>query len=111
MSYHNVEQGVRCERLKDAEIDAKLNARSWEDHVRRLNEKIKTENWLLDNLRRQTNRTGDPEGFASDIRRLEDKIRNLERQLTVAENNVREWREKVEELVQEMAQNGCDGFV
>ncbi len=24
MSYHNVEQGVRCERLKGAEIDAKL---------------------------------------------------------------------------------------
>jgi len=111
MSYHNVEQGVRCEELKAAEARAKSRARSWEDHVKRLDENIRSENFLLDDLRRQANRTGDPEGFALDIRGLEDKIKNLERQVTVAENNAREWREKVEELIQEMAQNGCDGFV
>ena len=111
MRYRDVAQGVRCENLRNAVKDAELKVKSWEDHVRVLKEKISTENWLLDSLRNQAERTGDHEGFASDIRQKENYIQDLERQLATAENNVIEWQQDVSRLESELAQNGCLGFV
>ena len=111
MLYENVAQGVRCENLKNSLRDAELKVRSWEDHVGVLREKIDTENSLLDSLRQQAERTDDHESFAHDIRQKEDKIQNLKRQLVTAENNVFRWQEDVARIENEIAQNGCLGFV
>lgn len=111
MRYSTIEQGVQCERLKDTVRDAQLRARNWEDHITRLTDNISMENRLLEDLRHQADRTQDHEGFAPDIRRLESKIENLERQVEEAKNNVKEWYSEVEKLEGEMAQGGCEGFV
>ncbi len=111
MLYRDVAQGLRCDRLRRTLRDDELKVKSWEDNVRVLKEKISTENWLLDSLRNQAERTGDHESFASDIRQKEDYIQNLERQLVTAENNVIKWQQDVARVENEMTQNGCFGSV
>ena len=111
MQYRNVAQGTRCEILKDAVRESQLKAESWEDHVGRLKDKIGFESRQLESLRQQADRTGDYESFAPAIKDKEADIRNLERQVGVARRNAKEWRQHIDDLEDEMAQNGCFGSV
>lgn len=110
MLYRNVEQGIRCERLKAVASEANRNARNWEDQAIDLEQRNNSENGRPDDLRRQADRTGDHEAFEPDIRRLEDYINNLQRQVIVEEDNARQWRDEVGQLENEMAGAGCYGF-
>jgi len=109
MLFDTIAQGIRCTGIIKELNAAVGQVKVWEDHVSRLNENISSENRQLDNLRRQAERTGDHEGFAPDIRRIEDKIKNLERQLIDAEDNVRHFREQALKLEREMNREGCHG--
>ena len=48
MLYRNVEQGIRCERLKAVASEANRNARNWEDQAIDLEQRINSENGRLE---------------------------------------------------------------
>jgi len=105
----NADQIVICRRLEDQAQDARLQMEDWRDQAERLEDKIELKNKLLNDLRRQRQRTGD-DGFDIDIRQQEDRIRNLERQLPIALGNARQWEAQVAIIERQMVANNCDIF-
>lgn len=110
MLYKNVQQGVICRNLDAARRNAELTAKSYEDHIIRIHEKIGFEQRILDSLHKQAKRTGDPD-FAIDIRQKKDAIKKLEREIVHTEDLVGQWRKRVAEIETELARNGCSGHV
>lgn len=108
MLYDNIEQGVRCEELQETLRDLQPKIRNWEGQVLRLQENINTESRLLADLNRQADRTGDYDSFAPEIRRIEETIQNLQRQIEVAEANAMELRNEIGRIEGEMSLYGCN---
>ena len=105
----DADQIVICRRLEDQAQDARLRMEDWRDQAERLEDKIITENEILDDLHRQRQRTGD-DGFDIDIRQQEDRIRNLERQVPISLSNARQWDGQVAIIERQLIANNCDIF-
>lgn len=71
---------------------------------------IDLETRLLDDLRRQADRTGDYEGFAADIDQQQDAVDRLKRKLDRARSLVRQWEGQAAIIEREMIANGCGNF-
>ena len=70
MPFHTIEQGVACANIEADINGARMAVINWEDHISRLQDKIETQEWLIRDLQRQIDRTGDHESFDPDIHRL-----------------------------------------
>ncbi len=110
MQYQNVAKGINCQRRQDELNNLKRRAKSQGDHVSRLVSRAGAESRLHENLLSQAERTGDHEGFASDIRRAKENITNLKHQIQATKRKAQELRDLARKLARQMAQDGCSGF-
>ncbi len=111
MYYQTVQQGSECEQLKPIWGNAKAQIEVWERHVKELNEKLDTEKWRLDSFKKQAERHNDYEGFEPNIRAAEKRIEDLERQISKAQEKVRNFRNQADEADRRMSKLGCPGYV
>lgn len=107
MLYQSVEQGARCQRLAGQLASARAQMRQWENHDARLQADLDSEKRLLENLRQQVGRTGDVEGFAFDIRRSENRIVTLQRNIESNRQKILDQQSEISELTGEMHLAGC----
>ena len=106
----DAKQRMLCKDLEEDVLRARLQMKNRLDHAEDLTEKIAGEERLLENLRRQLERTGD-EGFVNDITNQEAYIENLHRQVTEALETARTWEDEVSRIEHEMRANGCGFYV
>ena len=106
----DAKQRMLCKDLEEDVLRARLQMKNRLDHAEDLTEKIGGEGRLLENLRRQLERTGD-EGFVNDITNQEAYIENLHRQVTEALETARTWEDEVSRIEHEMRANGCGFYV
>ena len=106
----DAKQRMLCKDLEEDVLRARWQMKNRLDHAEDLTEKIAGEERLLENLRRQLERTGD-EGFVNDITNQEAYIENLHRQVTEALETARTWEDEVSRIEHEMRANGCGFYV
>lgn len=111
MPFHTIEQGVACANIEADIHGARMTIINFEDFISRLQEKIETQEWLIRDLQRQIDRTGDPESFDPDIWQLEADIRNLERQIDNARNEKLRAESDLERAIAEWERSECDSQI
>jgi hypothetical protein len=99
-----------CRQLDDDLRHAQRRTEEQQEQTELLIDKMDLEIDLLENLYQQVDRTGDREGFASDITDKQDEIRNLRRKIERARGLARQWESQAAILEREMFANGCGNF-
>lgn len=99
-----------CRRLGDEARRARVNMEDWRMQAERLIRKIDFEIDLLENLYQQVERTGDRDGFASDISDKQDIINGLRRKIERAQDITHQWEAEAAMLDRQMIANNCDNF-
>lgn len=98
-----------CAGLRDQARHAQIRINEAHEQAERLIDKIELEESLLDDLRRQRQRTGD-DGFDSDIAQQERNINNLRPQVERAREIAHRWEGEADMLERQMNANNCDDF-
>lgn len=106
----NLENQIRCSLLEGDINNARANIVSFTDHIARLEQDIQIQQGLVQNLKRQMERTGD-ETFGSDIQTAEDRIAQLQRQIAESHQTISQWENELRNKIEEYRNSGCDGSI
>jgi len=79
----------------------------WVNQKKRLEDKLNTERRQLENLNRQVERTGDSDGFAHEIERVEVDIGNLKKPIYNTKTKQADFERAISSLIRQMASVGC----
>lgn len=114
MAYLDIKQDSQririCRQLDDDLRHAKRRTEEQREQAELLIDKMDLETDLLENLHQQVDRTGDREGFASDIRDKQDEIRELRMKIERARSLAHQWEYQAAIIEREMIANGCGNF-
>jgi hypothetical protein len=75
--------------------------------AKRLEDKLNTERRQLENLNRQVERTGDSDGFAHEIERVEVDIGNPKKHIDNTKTKQANFERAISSLIRQMASVGC----
>lgn len=109
-SKQDTEQINICRNLGNEARRARVKMEDWRNQVERLIQKIDLEIDLLENLYQQVERTGDRDGFASDIRDKQNVINGLRRKIERAQEIAHQWDGESAMLDRQMVANDCGNF-
>lgn len=98
-----------CRRLFNEAENARLKIGDWRGQTERLIDKIDLEESLLDDLRRQRQRTGD-DAFDADIEKQLENIENLREKVKRARINVHRWEGEADIIERQIIANDCGNF-
>ncbi len=108
MQYNSVAQAVRCEGLQKLLDEAAKMLKARQNHLDQLLRQRNMEQRQLENLNQQVQRTGDKEGFARQIWRVEESISSLNGLISDAREKQNAHEEQVGDVIHQMARAGCN---